>query len=183
MTRNCLICGKGFRTYPSRVRAGHKIKFCSNKCRGKAIKNKIVFVGTPFIRGHIGNKSLSGKKRPEFLAEKHPNWKGGEIRQHGYIYIRNKNHPRACIARGYVPKHALVMEEKLGRGLKSEEVVHHINGVKDDNRPENLYLFPSAIGHQRYEANSMATYKKMIKEEILSGNFILQVNIQKQIYG
>lgn len=77
------------------------------------------------------------------------NWKGGRTRHHaGYLMIKMPDHPRARTV-GYVFEHILVMEDLLGRYLLPDESVHHRNGVKDDNRPENLELWvrpqPSGI--------------------------------------
>ena len=64
------------------------------------------------------------------------NWKGGKtISSRGYMMILDRLHPRNH--GGYIAEHVLVAEKKIGRYLTSEECVHHINGEKLDNRPEN----------------------------------------------
>ena len=68
-----------------------------------------------------------------------PRWKGGRTKTvAGYIWIRFPEHPKAN--HGYISEHIVVMEKHLGRPLKTGEHVHHINGIKDDNRLENLVV-------------------------------------------
>jgi len=70
----------------------------------------------------------------------HCGWKGGVRRTpKGYILIWAPDHPNS--KNNCVPEHRLVMEENLGRYLGRGDVVHHINGIKDDNRIENLELY------------------------------------------
>ena len=70
------------------------------------------------------------------------NWRGGKSRtKAGYVMRRAEGHPRAAGSSSYVFEHILVMEEHLGRYLVDGETVHHRNGVKDDNRLENLELW------------------------------------------
>ena len=74
-----------------------------------------------------------------------PVWKGGKTRdKRGYIYVcLNRDAcffsltKRCC---HYVPDLRLVMARHLGRCLHRWELVHHKNGIKDDNRIENLQL-------------------------------------------
>jgi hypothetical protein len=74
-------------------------------------------------------------------AEQVMNLEPTYVDKHGYVQVRRSG------SGGPISQHRLVMENILGRSLKEGESVHHKNGKRDDNRPENLELW---IGRIRY---------------------------------
>jgi hypothetical protein len=78
-----------------------------------------------------------------------PNWRGGKsLTSNGYMLIRVGVGHRMADVRGYAYEHRLVMSEVIGRPLLPTEQVHHVNGDKTDNRPENLELCRSFSEHR-----------------------------------
>jgi len=76
----------------------------------------------------------TGKHKPLYGYS----WKGGRKKHNGYVQIYIPGHPNANGK--YVLEHRLVMAKYLGRPLKAIEIVHHINGIRNDNRLENLAI-------------------------------------------
>lgn len=85
------------------------------------------------------------------VNDKHGKWKGGRtITGNGYVLIKiHPDHKFSSMKNrsGYVLEHRLVMAEHLGRELTPSETVHHINGYKKDNRPENLQIMQGRHGN------------------------------------
>ena len=140
--KTCPVCTTEFQPKNSAV------KFCSVACKNVGITKvrpikecpvcKVIFV-TRWDRQVCCSQSCARALDARVHGPK--NWKGG-VNKHpaGYLKEQRKGHPLAD-RNGYVMQHRLVMEEVLGRQLEVHERVHHKNGVRDDNRPENLELW------------------------------------------
>lgn len=103
------------------MKARNLAKYCSRVCSSKHAKEK-----DPTL----------------FHGVRAGRWKGGKVERRGYVLIWRPDHPSlAGTKRKYVAEHRLVMEASVGRLLERHEQVHHKNGIKHDNRIENLELW------------------------------------------
>ena len=112
----------------------HKNAFCSLECK----------------KTHIQAKSAGNRCRKK--------------REHGqgsHILVRVHDHPRSG-PHNQVYEHILVAENKLGRFLDPIERVHHINCVKDDNRPENLFVCANNTEHFRIHGSLNSCVAELI---------------------
>lgn len=132
--RNCVVCNKLFQ--PER----DKRKCCTKKCAYE------------YLSQTQANNMKKGKKRIYYFGEKSSHWKGGCVNAYGYIVmaIKKKNYFG----------HRLAMENYLGRKLTKNEIVHHINENKSDNRIENLQVMT--------RSEHMSLHKKLKKNKVLA---------------
>ncbi|MBM7661697.1 putative transcriptional regulator [Bacillus mesophilus] len=82
---------------------------------------------------HLHGLSIKNSRLGKTKGAKNPNWKGGWSRN-GYKFVQDPQSGKSK------REHVLVIETFIGRELYVDEVVHHLNGVRDDNRLDNLLL-------------------------------------------
>lgn len=110
----------------------------------------------PDQRGRQGNSPRGAQ---------HYRWNSRLITSHGYVLVRvSEDHP-LHVGNGYAYEHRVVASQMLGRQLSRDELVHHINGDKTDNRPENLQVL------QRGEHNHLHLVQDGRRDEA-TGQFV-----------
>jgi endogenous inhibitor of DNA gyrase (YacG/DUF329 family) len=191
-TKLCPICGIEFQVEVNRPGKGvyYREKYCSNQCSAIARRKRVKLVCEECGKSFEGRLSEAQKRR--FCSTECKNkWlsrnplnppKGRKYSSAGYVWSYAPNHPYA--RNGYVLEHRLVMEQIIGRHLKPEERVHHINGVKDDNRPENLKLFVNDSVHHKYHWENDEHYRNALieaKEKQKTANYFTCEYCGKQV--
>ena len=122
------------------IESRHKLTKGAREKISKANKGNSYAKGA--IRSEETRRKMSEAKKGIFLK---PSKYGGHVKQKkdGYKKVYVPEHPNAT-KDGYVMEHTLVVEESIGRYLREDEVVHHINKIRNDNRIENLKLMTTS---------------------------------------
>lgn len=156
VTLVCETCKDKFELLESVKRArekkGEKIKYCSEKCMGLAMRTgeikKCLNCESEFYTTRT--KYCSAKCGAEYRKKTGAHKRKGYWYENGYKVLYTED------GKG-IKEHIKIVQDLLGRKLREDEHVHHINGIKDDNRVENLHLM-SKGDHSRL-------HRKKEKEE------------------
>lgn len=159
----CRQCGKKMQVPPSRAK---RTVYCSRTCYGLWMAANMT--GAKAIRYGRMHTTASRQKMADSqrakgrIGPKSATWKGGRYLSNGYVMVKlntlqqaEQTLFRSMASRNdhsYIPEHRLVMARSLGRALLPTEIVHHHNGVKDDNRLDNLELHESNGAHRMKHA-------------------------------
>lgn len=110
-----------------------------------------VFVTTPYEIVEASEMTCAvHTTQPVFRSKTHPNAKGVSS-DRGYRLIKRQDHPRRNNY-DYVREHILIAEAAIGKYLPDGAVVHHVNGIRNDNRNSNLVICENDQYHRLLHA-------------------------------
>jgi len=161
-----IVCATCRKTFVAKKVHASLLKTCSRKCMSEHRRRQALdrqandpsfappVAGTPKAKKIA--RALKTAYREGRMDHMQENWREGSKRWTG------KGNPRFKDGNGngyktvkvdgkWIPEHRAIMEKKMGRKLKDGEVVHHINGIKTDNRRDNLIVMTISdhVSHHR----------------------------------
>jgi hypothetical protein len=148
--KTCSICGKHLQHHAAK-RCDTCRPIYQKKHQEEYRKNNRKICQERSKKSYLKKMDKYNKKRREYYRKTHglpldypvTKRKDGEgnIDNSGYKTITKRGHPNQMDSRGRIREHVFVMSEHLGRPLMKGETVYHINGIRLDNRIENLELW------------------------------------------
>ena len=136
---------------PARGYQKYDLDLLKRLCNGTRTSAEIAaIVGCPpkYVQKQMVRFDLPRLNRGARLGEMHRDWVGGRsVDLDGYALVKAPDGHPAARTIGTMLEHRLVAEQKLGRHLRPEEVVDHIDGLQLHNDPSNLRVFPDNSAH------------------------------------
>lgn len=140
----CEYCGKIFDRYVHQIK---KRNFCNRKCLG-AFNSKTKNPGGYEYRDFSKNSERFTEMNKELNPTRMRDETREKLREAHVGKGAGKTYPKVYGRH----EHRIVAEQMLGRPLKPGEVVHHIDGDKRNNHPDNLMIFPNQGDHAAHHA-------------------------------
>ncbi len=179
--QQCVVCGKAFLAKRRKSTDAFR-SICSLECHAKLRESKLkrqcrhcggIFWQQRSVvkRGKNGGCFCSQECYHAFTPQNGSGLVSGRKMDKGYVLLYAPDHP--ATKRKYVYEHRLVMEKLLGRYLMPHENVHHIDGDRANNAPENLELWvsPQPSGQRAHQL-----YKQDV-ERLARENYVLKQRI------
>ena len=149
---SCVDCGK------IKKHRGRSKTLCESCYRRKRWK----------VNHELNNKkSMQYKRKRKGIPLDFPNMRDGLMgsidKSKGYKTVVGHGHPNAMGKKQRILEHVLIMSNHIGRPIKKGETIHHKNGVRDDNRIENLELWDHTHPSGQRVKDKIKFYKEFLE--------------------
>ena len=152
----CKVCKEEFEGHIQQI-------YCSNRCKCRSKMNKCLTCGK--LISNMGKKCTSCAHGGSLAHQ----WKGGRTMMSGYVMVREHEFVPNSGVQHYICEHRLNMQLHLGRKLIKDEIVHHIDFIRDNNKIDNLWLCTKS-SHKTMEKTIFELIQPLMERKMIKFN-------------